>query len=56
MTDLSAFPDLLAAYFEIPLGELEGKAVSDPIASVNVDVDVVRRAIQAPAYLVTGLV
>ena len=33
MTDLAAFPELLAEYFEIPAEQLEAKAVSDPVAS-----------------------
>jgi carbonic anhydrase len=56
MTDLAAFPDLLAEYFEIEVAELDAKSVSDPDASVRVDVDVIRRSIHAPAYLVSGLV
>lgn len=56
MTDLASFPDLLADYFEIPLAGLGGKAVSDPLESVRVDVDVILGAIHAPAYFVSGLV
>ena len=56
MTDLAAFPELLAEYFEIEVDQLDAKAVSDPTASVRVDVDVIRRSIHAPAYLVSGLV
>ncbi|MBM0225501.1 carbonic anhydrase [Micromonospora sp. ATA51] len=37
MTDLAAFPDLLAEYFEIPADRLPDKAVSNPYASVKVD-------------------
>jgi carbonic anhydrase len=56
MTDLAPFPDLLAEYFEIPVAELEAKSVSDPVGSVQVDVEVIKRNIHASAYLVTGLV
>lgn len=56
MTDLAAFPDLLAEHFAIPVDELEAKAVSDPHASVRVDVDVIQQAIRADDFFVTGLV
>jgi carbonic anhydrase len=56
MTDLAPFPDLLAEYFEIPVADLDAKAVSDPIASVRADVEVIKAAIHASAYLVSGLV
>jgi carbonic anhydrase len=56
MTDLAPFPELLAEYFEISLGELEAKSVSKPVGSVRVDVDVLLRPIHASAYLVSGLV
>lgn len=57
MTDLAAFPDLLAEYFEIPEEQLAGKAVSDPYASVKVDVDVLHAATMLPsAFQVSGLV
>jgi carbonic anhydrase len=55
-TDLAPFPELLAEYFEISLGELDAKSVSDPVASVRVDVDVILQALHAPAFLVSGLV
>ena len=56
MTDLAAFPDLLAEYFEVTPGELAEKSVSDPRASVHVDVDVITSNVHAPAYLVSGMV
>lgn len=56
MTDLAAFPALLAEYFEVDESELGSKAVSDPMRSVQVDVDVIRGHIHAPNYLVSGLV
>jgi carbonic anhydrase len=57
MTDLAAFPELLAEYFEIPADRLTDRAVSDPYASVAVDVDLLR-APDSPAHgwHVTGLV
>lgn len=56
MTDLAAFPDLLAEYFEIPIAELEAKSVSDPIGSVKVDVGVILQEIHSTDFLVSGLV
>jgi carbonic anhydrase len=57
MTDLAAFPDLLAEYFEISADHLGDKSVSDPVASVAIDVDVLRNAQSLPAeILVSGLV
>lgn len=56
MTDLAAFPDLLAEYFEIPPDHLGAKAVSDPHASAAIDVEVVRQEIRGSAFFVSGLV
>jgi carbonic anhydrase len=56
MTDLAAFPDLLAEYFEVPPAELVAKSVSDPRGSVRVDVDVILGALHAGDFLVSGLV
>ena len=56
MTDLAAFPQLLAEYFEIPVDQLEAKSVSDPIGSLRTDVDVIMRNLRGPAFLVSGLV
>jgi carbonic anhydrase len=56
MTDLADFPDLLAEYFEIEVGDLAGKSVSDPTGSVRVDVEVIRQNVHAPSYLVSGVV
>jgi carbonic anhydrase len=56
MTDLAAFPDLLAEYFEIPADELGAKGVSDPVRSVQVDVEVILANVHASRYLVSGLV
>ncbi len=50
MTDLGPFPELPAEYFEIPLGDLDAKSVSDPVGSVRVDVDVILQAIHAPHF------
>ena len=52
---LAAFPEQLAALFEIPAGELEGKAVDDPYAAVRVDTAIARQALP-PSRLVSGLV
>jgi carbonic anhydrase len=56
MTDLAAYPDLLAEYFHIPLEELPGKSVSDSFTSVQVDVAVALQEIKRSNYTVTGLV
>lgn len=57
MTDLAAFPEMLAEYFEIAPVELDTKSVSDPFGSVRADVDVVKQDIPGgPGFLVSGLV
>lgn len=56
MTDLAAFPDLLAEYFEIPPADLEARSVSDPVGSVRVDVEVILGALHGTDFLVSGLV
>jgi carbonic anhydrase len=56
LTDLAAFSELLAEYFEIPADELEAKAVSDPVRSVQVDAEVIQQALRGPAFFVSGLV
>ena len=55
ITRLAAFPDQLAAFFEIPPDELGGKAVADPYAAVRVDAAIARHALP-PGRLVSGLV
>ena len=45
----------LAAFFEIPADELDGKAVSDPYAAVRIDTAIARQALP-PTRLVSGLV
>jgi carbonic anhydrase len=52
---LAAYPKQLAAYFEIPVAELDGKAVGDPYAAVRVDVGIARQALPG-GFLVSGLV
>jgi carbonic anhydrase len=44
----------LAAFFEIPVAELESKTVEDPYASVRSDVDIARHSL--PGLLLSGLV
>lgn len=56
MTDLAAFPELLAEYFEVAVDELGAMSVSDPTGSVRVDVDTIMQALHAPDFLVSGLV
>lgn len=53
--NLCDYPEMLAEFFEIPVIDLDAKAVSDPYASVRIDVDIVRRALPA-GLLVSGLV
>jgi len=52
---LADFPDQLAAWFEIPVAELESKAIHDPYASVRVDARIARQVLP-PSLPVTGLV
>lgn len=56
MTDLAAYPDLLATYFEISPDELPSKSVSDPFRSVRVDVDIAAQEVRRSGLLVSGLV
>jgi carbonic anhydrase len=47
---LADYPGQLAGYFEIPVTDLEGKAVGDPYAAVRIDVDIARlRDLPVPA-------
>ena len=55
ITRLAAFPEQLAAFFEIPVAELAGKAVADPYAAVRVDAALARHALP-PGRPVSGLV
>jgi carbonic anhydrase len=55
ITRLAGYPEQLAAFFEIPAGELGGKAVTDPYAAVRVDAALARHALP-PGRLVSGLV
>jgi carbonic anhydrase len=52
---LADYPDQLAEYFEIPVADLEGKAVNDPYEAVRIDVDIARRTLP-PSLRVSGLV
>jgi len=52
---LADYPGQLAAFFEIPAGELEVKAVADPYAAVRVDTAIARHMLP-PGRLVSGLV
>jgi carbonic anhydrase len=52
---LADFPEQLAAWFEIPIADLESKAIHDPYASVCVDIGIARKAFP-PSLRVTGLV
>ncbi|MEV4617391.1 hypothetical protein AB0J74_01585 [Asanoa sp. NPDC049573] len=54
-SDLAAFPELLAEFFEIQVAELDSKAVLDPRTAVAIDGDIMRRA-QPPGTPVVGLV
>ena len=55
ITRLADYPEQLAAFFEIPAGELAAKAVADPYAAVRVDAAIARQALP-PGRLVSGLV
>ena len=55
ITRLAEFPEQLAAFFEIPAGELGSKAVGDPYAAVRIDTAIARHALP-PGRLVSGLV
>jgi len=52
---LANYPEQLAAFFEIPADELEGKAVADPYTAVRIDAAIARHALP-PSRLVSGLV
>jgi carbonic anhydrase len=52
---LTAFPEQLAGFFEIPVDELDSKAVADPYASVRIDAAIARHVLP-PRRLVSGLV
>ena len=52
---LADYPDQLADYFEIPVADLDSKAVSDPYAAVRIDVGIARQMFP-PSVLVSGLV
>jgi carbonic anhydrase len=52
---LADYPDQLADYFEIPVADLDSKAVSDPYAAVRIDVGIARQTFP-PSLLVSGLV
>jgi carbonic anhydrase len=52
---LAAFPDQLAEFFEIPVADLDTKAVHDPHAAVRIDVEIARRALPS-GQLISGLV
>lgn len=52
---LAAYPELLAEFFEIPVGDLDTKMVSDPHAAVRIDVDIARRTLPA-GLQVSGVV
>ena len=51
---LTRYPEQLAAFFEIPVAELDSKAVDDPYESVRIDVEIARQKL--PALVVSGLV
>ncbi|MFF4401641.1 carbonic anhydrase [Streptomyces sp. NPDC001480] len=55
ITDLAAFPELLADYFDVPAADLAAKAVTDPVAAVRVDVDVLKQDLRAGVF-VSGIV
>jgi carbonic anhydrase len=52
---LAEYPQQLAAFFEIPVSELESKSADDPYAAVRLDVAVARAAL-LPSIWFTGMV
>ena len=56
---LAAYPDQLAAFFEIPADDLESKAVDDPYAAVRVDAAIARHILppsrSCPAWSTTSI-
>jgi carbonic anhydrase len=52
---LAEYPEQLAAFFEIPVSELDSKSVDDPYAAVRLDVGIARATLP-PSLLVTGMV
>ena len=56
ITDIAAYPDLLAEYFEIPAEDLDSKAVLDPVAAVRIDTEVLLTELRGPDTLVAGVV
>jgi carbonic anhydrase len=52
---LADYPEQLAAFFEIPVGELDSKAVADPYKAVRVDAAIARLTLP-PGRAVSGLV
>jgi carbonic anhydrase len=52
---LATYPEQLAAFFEIPVADLDSKAVEDPYAAVRIDVDIARHRLPTD-LLVSGLV
>jgi carbonic anhydrase len=52
---LAAFPGQLAEFFEIPVADLDTKAVHDPQAAVRIDVEIARRTLPS-GLVISGLV
>jgi carbonic anhydrase len=52
---LAAFPEQLAEFFEIPVADLDTKAVHDPQAAVRIDVEIARRTLPS-GLVISGLV
>jgi carbonic anhydrase len=52
---LGAHPEQLAAFFEIPVPELDSKFADDPCAVVRLDIGITRAAIP-PSLRVSGMV
>ena len=52
---LADYTEQLAAFFEIPVDELDAKAVRDPYAAVRIDTEIARRSLP-PSLKVSGIV
>jgi carbonic anhydrase len=52
---LTAFPEQLAEFFEIPVADLDTKEIDDPRAAVRIDVEIARRSLPG-GRVISGLV
>jgi carbonic anhydrase len=55
ITRLGAFPEQLAEFFEIPVADLETKAIDDPRTAVRIDIEIARQTLPG-GLVISGLV